>query len=122
MPKAHRAHLEWSPSRLVHWGATIGPDTETLVQQILESRPHPEQGYRSCLGLLRLAKRYGAERLNAACARAVAAGARSYRHVDTMLKHGLDCQPLLLEAAVTPSAGVHENVRGSAYYQEGDPA
>ena len=122
MPKAHRAHLEWSPSRLIHWGASIGPDAETLVQQILESRPHPEQGYRSCLGLFRLAKRYGAERLNAACARAVAAGARSYRHVDAMLKHGLDRQPLLLDAAVTPSAGVHENVRGSAYYQEGEPS
>ena len=56
MPKAHRAHLEWSPSRLLRWGATIGAATEALVQQILESRPHPEQGYRSCLGLLRLAK------------------------------------------------------------------
>ena len=122
MPKAHRAHLEWSPSRLIHWGTSIGPHVETLVHQILESRPHPEQGYRSCLGLFRLAKRYGPERLNAACARAVAAGARSYRHVDAMLKHGLDRQPLQLEAVVTPSAGVHENVRGAAYYHEGEPA
>jgi transposase len=68
MTKAHRAHQEWSPSRLVRWGATMGPETATRVQQILESRPHPEQGYRSCLGLLRLAKRYGPARLNAACA------------------------------------------------------
>ena len=75
MPKAHRAHQEWSPSRRVRWGATIGPETATLVEQILASRPHPEQGYRSCLGLLRLAKRFGPARLNAACARAVALSA-----------------------------------------------
>ena len=107
MPKAHRAHQEWSPSRLVRWGATIGAETATLVEQILASRPHPEQGYRSCLGLLRLAKRYGPARLNAACARAVAVGARSYRHVDSMLRHGLDRMPLPLDApdarpAITP--------------------
>jgi transposase len=114
MPKAHRAHQEWSPSRLVRWGATIGPETQTLVQQILESRPHPEQGYRSCLGLLRLAKRYGPARLNAACA-------RSYRHVDSMLKHGLDRQPLLQEATGARPGRTHDNVRGPAYY-EGEPS
>ena len=88
MPKAHRAHLEWSPSRLIGWGATIGRHTEALVQALLESRPHPEQGYRSCLGILRLAKQHGPARLDAACARALAAGARSYRHVESILKHG----------------------------------
>ena len=122
MPKAHRAHLEWSPSRLLRWGATIGPATEALVQQILESRPHPEQGYRSCLGLLRLVKQYGPERLNAACARACVAGARSYRHVDAILKHGLDRQPLLIESADPQPALTHHNVRGPAYYHEGDPS
>jgi transposase len=59
MPKAHRAHLEWSPSRLIGWGASIGRHTEALVQALLESRPHPEQSYRSCLGILRLAKQHG---------------------------------------------------------------
>ena len=122
MPKAHRAHQEWSPSRLVRWGATIGPETEMLVQQILEGRPHPEQGYRSCLGLLRLAKRYGPARLNAACARAVAVGARSYRHVDSMLKHGLDRQPLLADATESRPVLTHDNVRGPAYYHEGEPS
>ena len=122
MPKAHRAHLEWSPSRLLRWGATIGAATEALVQQILEHRPHPEQGYRSCLGLLRLAKQYGPERLNAACDRARAAGARSYRHVDAMLKHGLDRQPLLIADAEPPPALPHDNVRGPAYYDEGEPS
>jgi transposase len=120
MPKAHRAHQEWSPSRLIRWGATIGPATETLVQQILASRPHPEQGYRSCLGLLRLAKQYGPARLNAACARAVAVGARSYRHVASMLKHGLDRQPWLPDAADARPILTHDNVRGPAYYHDGD--
>jgi transposase len=121
MPKAHRAHQEWSPSRLVRWGATIGTETATLVEQILASRPHPEQGYRSCLGLLRLAKRYGPARLNAACARAVAVGARSYRHVDSMLRHGLDQHPLPLDTPDARPAITHANVRGPAYYHKGDP-
>ena len=69
MPKAHQQHLEWSPSRLIAWGRTIGPHTAALVEAILADRPHPEQGYRSCLGILRLAKRYGDARLEQACAR-----------------------------------------------------
>ena len=86
-------------------------------QAILADRPHPEQGYRSCLGILRLAKRYGPERLEAACARAGAVGARSYRHVDSILKHGLD--RLALPAAAPPLTltPVHEHVRGPDYYQ-----
>jgi len=118
MPHAHRAHLEWSPSRLIRWGATVGPHTAALVEQILASRPHPEQGYRSCLGVLRLVKQYGAERVEAASERAVAVGARSYRHVETMLKHGLDRVPLEADdSPSTPRAG-HANVRGPAYYQQ----
>ena len=117
MPHAHRAHLEWSPSRLIRWGATVGPQTATLIEQILASRPHPEQGYRSCLGLLRLTKQYGPERVEAASGRAVAVGARSYRHVETMLKHGLDRLPL--DAADTSSSRPgHTNVRGPGYYQQ----
>jgi transposase len=77
MPKAHLAHREWSPSRLIAWARTVGPQTAALVEAILASRPHPEQGYRSCLGILRLAKRDGPTRLEAACARALAVGARS---------------------------------------------
>ena len=117
MPHAHRAHLEWSPSRLIRWGATVGPQTATLVEQILASRPHPEQGYRSCLGLLRLTKQYGADRVEAASGRAVAVGARSYRHVEAMLKHGLDRLPLDTTDASAPRPG-HANVRGPAYYQQ----
>jgi transposase len=118
MPKAHREHLEWSPSRLVDWAGTIGPQTAALVEAILADRPHPEQGYRSCLGILRLAKGYGRERLEAACARAGAVQARSYRHVDAILKHGLDRLALAAEAhAPLPLVPAHEHLRGPAYYQ-----
>lgn len=117
MPHAHRAHLEWSPSRLIQWGTTVGPHTAALVEQILASRPHPEQGYRSCLGLLRLAKQYSAERVEAASRRAVAVGARSYRHVEAMLKHGLDRVPLEPTES-SPPRPAHDNVRGPAYYQQ----
>jgi transposase len=117
MPKAHQAHREWSPSRLIAWAQTVGPQTATLVERILASRPHPEQGYRSCLGILRLAKRDGPLRVEAACARAVAVGARSYRHVDAILKHGLD-RVLLPGADPAPARPlVHDQLRGPEYYE-----
>jgi transposase len=117
MPKAHQRHLEWSPSRLITWGRTIGPQTAALVEAILADRPHPEQGYRSCLGILRLARRYEPMRLEQACGRAVAVGARSYRHVDSILKHGLDRVPPTMASTPLPLAVVHEHVRGRDYYQ-----
>ena len=117
MPKAHQAHLEWSPARLMHWARSIGPKTGALVEAILAARPHPEQGYRSCLGLLRLGKRYGNERLELAAARALVAGARSYRHVDSILKNGLDRLPAPVERRHDDTVVVvHDNVRGPEYY------
>jgi len=117
MPKAHRAHMEWSPTRLVHWGRSIGPKTEELVQSILDDRPHPEQGYRSCLGILRLAKQYGHERLEAACERAVCVRARSYRHVQSILKNGLDREPIPEAEDPQPRLPIaHKNLRGGGYY------
>lgn len=116
MPKAHRKHLEWTPSRLVQWGSEIGPSTKALVSAILADRPHPEQGYRACLGLLRLQKRYGAERLEAACLRALRAGIRSYRRVASILAHGLDGTSLADESKESTSQPAHENVRGADYY------
>jgi transposase len=117
MPKSHRQHLEWSPSRLIRWGEKIGPATGQLVEAILSDRPHPEQGYRSCLGILRLEKGYGAERLEAACARALLVRARSYRHVEAILKNGLDrVGPPIAQPAQTTTL-LHENIRGSEYYQ-----
>ena len=114
MPKAHQAHAGWRPSRFVDWATTIGPQTAALVTAILADRPHPEQGYRSCLGILRLAKRYDPARLEAACGRALAAGARSYRHVAAILQRGLD----RLTPGTPPAAPpvVHENIRGREYY------
>jgi transposase len=117
MPKAHQHHLEWTPSRLIRWAETIGPRTAALVAAILADRPHPEQGYRSCLGLLRLSRRDGAARLEAACARALTVGVRSYRHVDSILKHGLDRLPPPEPAEPLPLAPVHEHLRGRDYYQ-----
>jgi transposase len=127
MPHAHRQHLEWTPSRLVHWAQSVGPKTAELVEAILRERTHPEQGYRSCLGILRLARRYGGARLEEACTRAVAVRARSYRHVASMLQHGLDRLPPPASATLsTPPQQLvlsHENVRGGDYYhsEEGDP-
>src|SRR5438128_4244814 len=116
MPKAHQRHLEWPPSRIIAWAQTIGPQTAALVAAILADPPHPEQGYRSCLGILRLAKRYSAARLEAACARAGSVAARSYRHVDPILQHGLDQTPLPAAAPSLALPSTHEHVRGPQYY------
>jgi transposase len=116
MPASHRAHTEWSPQRLMNWGAQISPEVEQMVTTIMERKPHPEQGYRACLGLLKLAKRYGPERLSAACERALALSAYSYRSVHSILKNGLDQQPLTASAGAAPIE--HENVRGPQYYRE----
>ena len=117
MPRAHQAHLEWSPERLTRWGQSIGPHTGLLIEAILADRPHPEQGYRSCLGLLRLAKRYGDARLEVAAQRGHAVGAKSYRHVDSILKHGLDRLPAPDERPHDDAVVVHENLRGPDYYR-----
>jgi transposase len=115
-PKSHQAHLEWTPERLIRWGAEIGPAVAAVVAHILEHKPHPEQGYRSCLGLLSLAKRYTAPRLEAACARAQGTGTRTYRSVKSILIAGLDTRPV--DEPLTLSLPAHhEHVRGAAYYR-----
>jgi transposase len=116
-PKSHQAHLEWSPSRLVRWGQTIGVATGAVVAHILESKPHPEQGYRACLGLMSLGKRYGPARVEAAAARAMVSGAMTYRSIHSILKHGLDHAPIE-PAATTRLPTTHDNVRGAAYYAD----
>jgi transposase len=90
--------------------------TEALVRAILEERPHPEMGYRSCLGILRLAKKFGPERLEKASTRAVRVRARSYRHVATMLEKGLESAPLRSDEEVEQLPLLHENLRGRDYY------
>ena len=116
MPSVHRAHAEWTPTRFIQWASEIGPSAKTLVETILHERPHPEMGFRSCLGILKLAKRYGAERLEQACARAVRVRARSYHHIATMLENGLESAPLPDDDATTQLPLLHENVRGRDYY------
>ena len=116
MPAAHRRYAEWTPSRIVRWAEQTGPATAALASEILRSRPHPEQGYRSCLGILRLGRRYGVERLEAACARALAVHGFSYRSVESILRTGLDQQPLPGAAPDVPLAP-HANVRGATYYR-----
>jgi transposase len=115
MPAAHRAHLEWTPSRLIAWGATIGPATAALCAAIMEQRPHPEQGYRACLGIMRLAKQYPPARLERACARALHFRACSYKSVLAILRHHRDAEPLPTEAEAPPLP-LHGNVRGATYY------
>jgi transposase len=117
MPASHRAHLEWTPSRLVDWARTVSPHTAALAQKLLESKPHPEHSYRACLGLMNLAKRYGNQRLGAACARALASGAVSYTSVKSILAENLDRVPLTI-ASPAPVPPVHENLRGAGYYAE----
>jgi transposase len=119
MPRPHRDYAEWTPERLVRWASDSGPAVADLVAAILAKHIHPQQGFRSCLGILRLGKRYGVERLAAACQRALAARAHSYRSVESILKNGLDRQSPDPEP-VAVSTIPHENLRGAAYYHEED--
>jgi transposase len=121
MPAAHRAHQDWSPSRFLRWAEAIGPSSYAVVQWQLTNRPHPEHGYRRCLGLLSHAKRYGKDRLEAACTRALAIRSPTYHSVTSILKQGLD-QQSLPEAESTSNTTqtelpLHNNVRGPDYYQ-----
>jgi transposase len=116
MPSSHRAHAEWTPSRLIHWAEKSGPACGRLVCGILRSRPHPEQGYRACLGLMRLGKRYGAERLEAACERAEHLRSYSYRTVKNILASSQDRLPLEEGISDTLVTLTHDNVRGAWYY------
>ncbi len=107
--------MEWTPGRFLNWSLEIGPHTRDLVRLLLTNRPHPEMGYRSCLGLLSLAKSYGHARLEAACERALLLGAPSRTSVLSILKRGLDRLPPSDTEEPDPALA-HENVRGATYY------
>ena len=115
-PKAHQEHLEWTPSRMIRWAEKTGPHTAAIVTRILETKPHPEQGYRPCLGILRLGERYSSERLEAACQRALTIRGVSYRSIKSILEHGLDRLPLEDEQATLDLPQDHDNLRGPDYY------
>ncbi len=129
MPESHRRHQEWTPGRLLNWGLSIGPATRDVVQWQLHNRPHPEQGYRACLGLLNLAKRYGASRLEAACRRALAIGSPTRKRIISILDAKLDQHPDLFPTAApaAPASPLHANLRGAEYFRstttdQGEPA
>ena len=120
MPSSHRRYADWSIERILADAGAIGPSAQMLCQMILEGRPHPEQGFRACLGIVRLVKPFGAVRLEAACLRALQVEARTYRSVRSILDNKLDGQPVFALGAGPPDepppASVHPNVRGSRYY------
>jgi len=121
MPKSHQRYVQWTPSRIIRWAGKNGPNTQNLITRVLESRPHPEQGFRSALGIMRLAKRYSPERLEAACGRALAIRGYSYKNVESILKHGLDQQALPADDPGKQARPVvHPNIRGKQYYAKGN--
>jgi len=116
MPLAHREYAEWTPERLVRWARESGPSVGGVIERVMATRAHPQQGFRSCLGIMRLGQSFGGERLEAACRRALQVDAVSYRSVRSILQVGLDRQevPAGEPPAALPQA--HENLRGSSYY------
>jgi transposase len=120
-PRSHQAHLEWPPSRMVSWARSIGPNTAQLFERILNEKPHPEMGYRSCLGIIRLAQQYSAQRVEAAAERALLAGACRYQSVKSILKNSLDALPLSPPPSSPPPL-THDNIRGAEYFEQGGPA
>lgn len=113
-PKSHQRYLDWTPGRMVEWAAKTGPQCAKVIEHILQNKPHPEMGFRSCLGIIRLGKGVGAQRLEAACSRALRFGTCSYRSIKSILENGLDRQPQEPELPLHSPA--HENVRGQVYY------
>jgi transposase len=113
-PKSHQKYLQWTPSRMIHWAGKVGPSCAKLVESILQSRPHPEMGFRSVLGIMRLGKGVGEVRLEAACRRALHFGTCTYRSIQSILDHQLEQQPL--EQELPMSSPRHENIRGKDYY------
>jgi transposase len=119
MPDSHRRHMEWTPGRLLNWALAIGPATRDVVKWQLENRPHPEQGYRACLGLLNLVKQFGEARLEAACRRALAIGSPQRKSIKSILEAKLDQHPELFPAdnGVATRLPPHSNVRGADYFR-----
>lgn len=119
MPKSHREHAKWTPERIIRWVGKAGKAAAEVAEKIIDDRPHPEQGFRACRGLIRLGEKYGADRLEAACARALVLQSSRYKTVNEILKHNLDKQPLPQTQPETPAIE-HDNVRGADYYDDED--
>ena len=117
MPAAHKAYQEWTPERLVRWAEQTGGATAEAIQTIMATKVHPQQGFRSCLGIMRLTKTFGSQRLEAACAKALAIGAPRYKSILNILDNKLDQAPALVEETLNVKPVIHSNIRGAAYYQ-----
>jgi len=115
MPSHHRYYAQWSPKRFIRWAQSIGDDVAEMIQVVLKSRKHPEQAFKTCMGILNLVKEHGPDRLNKACARALGFGFHSYKRIKNILDRGLEEEPSA-ESRQLPVFS-HENIRGSQYYQ-----
>jgi transposase len=115
MPSSHRRYADWTPARLMREAAVIGPSTAALVKQILHAKPHPEQGFRACLGILRLVRAWGGERVEAACQRGIDIGARSYSSIASILRNNLD-RAYRPQSVPDEPPVQHSNIRGGRYY------
>ncbi len=116
MPPEHRKYAEWSPERFIQWASKTGAATAQLVEKIMAARTYPEQGYRSCLGIIRLGQHYEPERVEAAAKRALAYNTCSYKSVSTILAAGLDRQRDTKEPTRQAPLPMHGNIRGREYY------
>jgi transposase len=115
MPESHRQYAQWTPQRLIRWAEQTGPATAAVIQTVLQRRAHPQQGFRSSLGILRLGQGFGDQRLEAACRRALSLGACSYKSIESILRRGLDRQALPEQQPLDLSIE-HDNIRGADYY------
>lgn len=115
MPSAHRRYGKWTPAAVIAAGERIGPSTAAFFQAVIEARPHPEQGFRTCLGILALAKSYGAERVDAACRRGILIKARSVASIRSILQNGLD-RSLFDDEPFEHQPLRHGNIRGRDYF------
>ena len=115
MPKAHKDYAEWTPERLINWAAQTGESTAAVVHTILANKVHPQQGFTSCMGVISLSKKYGADRVEAASKRLLALGGGSYTSLKSILANGLESKPLPGQApSIEPV--MHSNIRGNSYY------
>ena len=117
MPRAHQKYLDWTPQRIINWAAKTGQATARTMDIVMKSRTHPQQGFRSCMGIMRLGKEYTQQRLEAACSRALAIGSPSLKSIQAILKKGLDRLPTQEEVPQQTSFINHSNIRGPKYYQ-----
>jgi transposase len=114
MPSSHRRYADWTPERFRRWAASVGPQTEGLITAILARRPHPEQGFRTCLGVLRLLRDLEPSHAEAVSARAVQIGALTYKSVASVLANRLAATPA---RDPEPTAILeHANLRGPGYF------